>query len=107
MAQEGEGGGGEDALCQVYLKACSVKDIKNLTKVQHVFCMIPAGVKNAVEVLEHERKVAEKLIHETLESLGGIFKPERHKNVFKQSEWRANCRCIARRACPCCHLDLL
>ena len=79
---------GEGALGRVDRQAVLLEDGEELTEVLQVLLQGAAGDDVVVEVGEDEGQVSKKLVHEPLESLGGVAKTERHEQVLKKAERR-------------------
>ena len=69
-------------------EAVFLQDPEKLLQMEQMFFHVAAGNQVIVQVCENEREVAEQLIHESLERLGGVGQTKRHEEVLEQAKRR-------------------
>jgi hypothetical protein len=74
------------------VEAIGGQHIKNLLEMEEM--LFPGRTENEeiVQIDEKERKGTEKGVHETLESLGGIFETKWHEIEFEKTKGSDYCR---------------
>ena len=65
--------------------------VKEDREVVSVFIAASACNQDVVQVHEEEVQILEDGVHESLERLGGILKPEGHAKELKKSKWGDDC----------------
>ena len=86
MAEETEGWFAEQALLQVEDESGRLEPVGQLLEVVPVFFQVSACHQNVVQVDEGEGKTLADGVHQLLEGLGGVFKPEGGPQKFEKSE---------------------
>ena len=87
------------ALLPIYDHPVVGEEVEDLTEVRFELLFSLAGDKDVIQKGEDEGDVTKNSIHQPLESLGGVLKPEGHAEEFPESKgsddgrFRDVCRC--------------
>ena len=80
--------GSEHAFRRVENKAKLLEAVEKVLKIFVVLCLIGASYQNVVQIHENAIESAADHVHQSLESLSGIFQAERHAQELIESERR-------------------
>jgi len=74
------------APCDVHYEAIIMKALKQLSLLDLVFFLIPAGYQDVIYVHEDEIQSLTNCVHKALETLGEILEPKWHSEELIKSE---------------------
>ena len=76
----------QNALLLVYDHPVVREEVKDLTKVCFVLLFCVAGDEDVIQIDKYKRDAAENAVHQPLECLRGILKPEGHVEEHSESK---------------------
>jgi hypothetical protein len=88
VAQELDGGGGENALLCVNHQTRLAQPRENFPQMLQVFLLVPAGYNDVIQVAEDEGEARQDAVHHPLEGVARIAQPEGHAAKLEQPERR-------------------